>query len=76
MIRQLMIDMGQIWQSNGGVADNITCLNQEIVHVNHITKNNRPLFDVFISLYDRPGDRLIVQVTEKQTFQDFVNLIR
>lgn len=39
------------------------------------TRDDKLLFDVFFSLYNKPNERLLIQVTKKQDFKQFLSKI-
>ena len=69
--------MATIWQNNGGIDDDI-CVpsGQEIISVDLNKQADLSVYEVFISLKSMPQDRLMLDVTARQTFRDLFERIR
>lgn len=66
-----------VYLNNGGVEDMVQSQNnQEVINVSKTTKDDKIEFDVTVSLYSKPNDRFIFQITKKQDFQRFFSQIK
>jgi len=66
-----------IWSNNGGTGDQIYCPdNNFVINVSNKGKDDRRLFDVFISLKTIPEDRLLIEVTKKLTHSALFNVAK
>ena len=60
----------QQWKNNGGITDQIESNNLQI-NVSNMGKEDRYLYDVYVSLVYAPTDRLLIEIKQKQTMSDF-----
>ena len=64
-----------IWQNNGGVQDHIFYTkNNVIINVSRKGRDDKGLFDVYISLKSLPEERLILTISKKQSLADLYKL--
>lgn len=65
-----------IWANNGGVQDHIRYTkNNVIINVSRKGKDDKGLFDVYISLKCLPEERLIATISKKQSLADLYKLV-
>jgi hypothetical protein len=65
----------EIWNNNGGTNDNIDSHNIQI-NVSAKGKDDKRLFDVYVSLTNMPEERLLIDITRKQTMSGFFRTVR
>jgi len=59
----------QSWTNNGGTGNILVNASaQHIINISKSGKDDRRLFDVFVSLSDTVADRMLVEITQKQSF--------
>ena len=65
MKKDIMKEENTIWQNNGGTGDNIISLNNQVINVCKANQNDKPMFDVYVSLKTMPQERLLIQITQR-----------
>lgn len=65
----------QLWKNNGGTQDTIES-NAFQINVSNNGKEDKYLFDVYVSLISFPGERLLIEIFQKQSMSDFYRSVR
>jgi len=73
----ILINDTHIWSNNGGTGDTILySANDVVINISSKGKDDKKLFDIFVSLRDSPKDRLLIEISQKQTHAALYDLIR
>lgn len=63
------------WKNNGGVQDQIESANLQI-NVASTGREDRYLFDVYVSLETTPNLRSLIEITQRLTISSFIGSVR
>lgn len=60
-----------MWNNNGGVGDSINDQKTNIaISVSNNCKDDRRLFEIYLSLKSNPDERMLVNISKRQTMQE------
>ena len=70
-------DKNTIWDNNGGIGDGIKSLGEElVVNICKSNKDDKRLFDIFVSLLNMPQDRILIEISQKMDFNALFDKIK
>ena len=67
----------EIWNNNGGTGDEVRYpKGAEIVNVSKAGKDNKKIFDIYMSLKTNPKERLLIEIMQHENFTSLYSRIK
>lgn len=66
-----------VWYNNGGTGDNVYFpKDAEIINVSKSGKDNKKIFDIYMSLKNKPEERLLIEIMQHENFDSLYQRIK